>query len=223
MTRPRLLATSVLAFALTLGACGTGAAPAFSVGDEEFSNDQLNAEVSDILARPDFFVTVFGFCPTAPDPVSFDPTVDVCPPVASDPPGTYSQAVASFAIRQRIFFAEMKQELETRDLSPSAEDQDFVNNAFGQPGPDGRSFFDLMVTADSSADEAFVSGLLEDFTAQVAIQNVFTDEASFNDFVIDANQRVEVSRRYGTWDPTVGSLEPPEGASPSPARVDFPT
>ncbi|HUW02690.1 MAG TPA: hypothetical protein VMW08_10090, partial [Acidimicrobiales bacterium] len=178
MTRPRLLATSVLAFALTLGACGTGAAPAFSVGDEEFSNDQLNAEVSDILARPDFFVTVFGFCPTALDPVSFDPTVDVCPPVASDPPGTYSQAVASFAIRQRIFFAQMKQELETRGLSPSAEDQDFVNNAFGQPGPDGRSFFDLMATADSSADEAFVSGLLEDFTAQVAIQNVFTDEAS---------------------------------------------
>jgi hypothetical protein len=223
MTRPRLFASSVLAFALILSACGTGGAAAFSVGDEDFSNDQLNAEVDDILARPAFFVTVFGFCPTAPDPSSFDPTLEVCPEVSADPPGTYSQAVASFAIRQRIFFAEMKQELDARGLSPSAEDEDFVNNAFAQPGPDGRSFFDLMVTSDASADEAFVSGLLDDFTAQVALQNLFTDEAAFNDFVIDANQRVEVNQRYGTWDPSVGSLEPPEGASSPPGVVGFPT
>jgi hypothetical protein len=218
--RSRLLASSALALGLLLSACGAGAAPAFSVGDEDFSNQALDDDVEAMLARPAFFANVFGVCPTLSDPTD---TTSVCPEASTHAGGTYPQAVASFAIRQRIFFTQVKQELARRGLAPTAEDEAFVDDAFSQAGPDGRTFLELMFTDDSAADEEFVNLLIDDFSSQVALQNQFPDEASFSAFIAEANADVEVNARYGTWDPTTGALEPPAGSTSPDAPAGFPT
>lgn len=211
MNRTRLLAVSALAISLLLSACGAGAAPAFTVGDEDFSNDQLNQEIDAMLERPSFFAAVFGFCPTIADPTD---TSTVCPEVSLHADGTYPQAVAAFAIRQRIFFSQVKQELAAQGISPTSQDREFVNEALTQVGEDGRSVLDLLSTSDQVADEAFIGALIDDFASQVALQNLFPGEEAFNAFIADANATVEVNSRYGSWNSELQSLEPPAAAIP---------
>lgn len=211
--RPFRAALLAVVVALT-ASCGSGSEVALRVGEVTFTHEDVLHEIDQVIEHREFYATAFGFCPTTGeqlaqgfvDPATID---DTCPDAAgAELDGTLPRSTVEFVLVRRIFVERLEQEYAARGFTPGPEVIAEVDAAFAQPGPDGRTFEELIRIGDEGRDSAYLEQVRSDVIAQLATSFAFTSQDDFNAFLATSAVDVELHDRYGTWDPALSDFAP---------------
>ncbi|MEO7428889.1 MAG: hypothetical protein ABIY48_05855 [Acidimicrobiales bacterium] len=181
----RLLALAVAVLAI-LGAtgCADSVSPAARIGDVKIGNDAFLAEVAEWVGNP----------------AAIDPTV-----LGEPNPGTYPLDLVRQLLQQRIEFELHHQEFDHLGLKlDDAMRQQGLASIFGDPAAAEGPF--------KGFSKAFAASFTDDVARQLAVQTKLgdTDYTAWHTKA-QAQTPIEISPRYGTWDPATGQITPPKG------------
>lgn len=181
----RLLALAVAALALLAATgCADSVSPALRVGDVKIGNDAFLAEVAEWVANP-----------AAIDPAALGTTS----------PGTYKLDIVRQLLQQRIDFELHRQEFDKLGLKlGDSMRQEALAALFGDPSLADQAF--------KAFSKTFAASFTDDVARQLAVQNKLgpTDYPTWRTTAY-ATVDIEISPRYGTWDPKTGQITPPQG------------
>lgn len=181
----RLLALAVAALALVGGAgCADDVSPAVRIGDRKIGNDAFLAEVAEWAGNPE-----------AVDPAT----------LGDRSPGTYPLELVSQLLAQRIDFELHRQEFDVLGLKlDDAMREQALTSIFGDPSAAEGAF--------SAFSEEFAQAFTDDVARQLAVQTELGED-SYTEWRTKAfaETAIEVSPRYGTWDPKSAQIIAPKG------------
>ena len=191
----RLLALPVAGFALlTATGCADDVSPALRVGDVTISNDEFMDEVDEWMGNP----------------VAVDPST-----LTTAAPGAHPGELVRQLLTQRIDIVLHNQEFDALGLELTDDLREQALEAvFQQAVQSG-------VSAEDAAEEAFAAfsdDFAEEYTDDIARQLAVQDELGqqgYSEWAAEAYDDVdiEVNSRYGRWDSTSRTIEPPSSAS----------
>jgi hypothetical protein len=193
----RALAVIVLLGVAVLGSgCGDSGAWALRFAGRTVSYAELEDELDEIAGNEAFqpFVVASGVAP------------------GGSANGSYSQAFVAAVISNRLFFDIVAIEAERRDIEVTEEHREGASSFF--EGVDPSSGVEL--TADrvlGAFSDEYRARIEDDLARLVAFQQGFTSQEEFNAWLraaFDAAD-IEVSPRYGRWDPAAAQVIPPDG------------
>lgn len=193
----RLLAFAVAAISLvTVTGCADDVSPAVQVGDTKVSDDALLDEVAEWRASPTL-LEVFQL----PEPTGGGPE-------------TYPTSFVDLVLTNRIIFEVHRAKFE--ELGLEIADQDVRDmRAGGLLNDAARTRAVLDELSGPYGDR-----LVEDVVRQTIVQNALGEEYEAWAMEAFSDAEIEVSPRYGRWDPASGQVVPPEGPT-QPAPVGF--
>ncbi len=191
----RLFALAVVALALVGSAgCANDVSPALRVGSLKIGNDEFLAEVAEWVGNP----------------VAVDPAT-----VQGQTPGTYPLELVRQLMQQRIDFSLHNAKFAELGLVvDDAARQQALTVLFGDP-----SFADQAFSAFSPE---FATSFTDDVARQIGVSD-FLGELDYSTWRDDAYKTtdIEVSPRYGTWDPETGQITPPPGPRQPTSPLSF--
>ena len=180
----RRLLLPLVAALVVLAGCANDVSPALRVGAYKLGNDRFLAEVAE----------------WAGNPVAVDPQM-----LGDGPPGTYPLDLVRQLMQQRIDFAIHNQKFEALGLTlDDALREQALTVLFGDPSVADEAF--------ETFSTAFAQEFTDDVARQIAVQNELGDEGYVEwRTAAYAESDVEVSPRYGRWDPESGQVIAPDG------------
>jgi hypothetical protein len=187
---PALLAVPVLAAALASG-CADEAAAA-RVGDTTISNDDLMSEVKATAGSEALLQ-------------AFEVPSDAVPGQA-DADKSYSQQFVGFILQNRVIAVLREQLAAKEDIEVTESDLD-----------DAEARLSSGLEQSGGDIDDLPKSLREQLTTEIAtaarLEAEFGSSDDVNAALGDLAREIdiEVSSKYGSWDPSVGSLVPPDG------------
>jgi hypothetical protein len=192
----RKIAALPALFTVALAACGDSQTAAIRVGDVDVSEQELFDDLDEFASNPDF--------------VQLETA-------SSEVPDGYTSEFVTIAINDRVFRELNRAEFEARGLELTDEQRDEARTVLaGSPEESG----DIL----GSFSDDFAERYVDDVARQVALQNELGDEG-YNEWITNAlaETEIEVSSRFGSWDPAAGRAVPPaapEGSSEAPTEPE---
>ena len=187
----RLVPLTLAALVLVVSAgCAKDVSPAARVGQVRISDKQLDDEVTQ----------------WAHNPAAFDKSQ-----LATLNPGTFPMQLVTTILQQRIDLDLHNQEFASLHLTLSDSDRSAALSALFQ----GDS--SLAQQALGGFTKAYATGYVDDISRQYAVQAKLGQQgyvAWRNKAYADAH--VQVSPRYGSWDPKAQAIVAPKGPQPAP-------
>ena len=190
----RLVPLSLAALVLVASAgCAKDVSPAARVGSVRITDKQLDDEVNQ----------------WAHNPAAFDKTQ-----LATLNPGTYPMQLVSTILQQRIDLDLHNQEFSSLHLTLSDSDRSAALAALFQ----GDS--SLAQQALGGFSKAYATGYVDDISRQYAVQAKLgqQDYTAWRTKAYAA-AHIEVSPRYGSWDPKAQAIVAPKGPQPAPGET----
>lgn len=187
----RLLPLAAVALALSLvGGCADDVSPAATIGDRTITSDQLFAEVDEWASSP----TLLDALETGS--------------VEGAGSGTYATAFVDFVLSNRIRFELHNEEFLTQGLTLTPDDIEAVR----------AGLLDDPATTETALAELspeYRDQLLSDVARQFAVSQALAEGyAQWRTEAFAA--AIAIDPRFGSWDPTGGSVVPPSGPRPAP-------
>lgn len=181
----RLLAPALFALAVLLASgCADSVSPAVRVGVDKIGNDEFLAEVAEWVGNP----------------AAVDPSM-----LGEPTPGTFPLELARQLLQQRIDFTLHNQEFAKLGLKlDEAMREQALTVLFGDPSAAADAF------SEFSAE--FASAFTDDVARQIAVSEALGED-DYNTWrtAAYAETDIEVSPRYGSWDPESGQIVAPIG------------
>lgn len=181
----RLLAPALVALAVLLASgCADSVSPAVRVGADKIGNDEFLAEVAE----------------WAGNPAAVDPSM-----LGEPTPGTFPLELARQLLQQRIDFTLHNQEFAKLGLElDEAMREQALTVLFGDPSAADAAF--------SEFSAAFAAAFTDDVARQIAVSEALGEDL-YGTWRTEAYAEtdIEVSPRYGSWDPESGQIVAPTG------------
>lgn len=181
---------STLAFVgLLLAGCADDVSPAVRVGDTKISYSEMQDEIDEWIGNA---ALVDGGIADAV------------------PPGAYEGDFVRGLVAQRVSLELNNQKFEEQGLVlDDAMRQEAVTVVFGD-----------QATADKQLggfSDAYAAAILDDLARQIGLSNALGEEG-YTEWRAEANasSEIEVSPRYGTWDPATATVLAPAEPLPAP-------
>jgi hypothetical protein len=184
----RLLAPLAVVLVLMLGAgCADDVAPAARVGDVTIGNDAFLDEMEEWVGNPNAVTPELA---------------------AAAAPGAFPGELTRQLLTQRVDFELHAQEFESLGLELDQAARDLgIQVLFGDP---------LQAeTALEPFSDDFAASFLDDVARQVAVEEALGEGYTAWRQQAYATTDIEVSPRYGTWNGTIGAIDPPAGPRPA--------
>lgn len=192
----RLLQLLLVPLLLVAGACGDAVSPGLRVGDRTVGHDELIDEMGEWAGNDALegqFLARFG-----------------------PAPGSYSTELSSAVLRFRIQRELVNGEFDARDLQVRREHREQAPQVlYGDP--------QTAAQIEAGFSRSYAEDLLADTARELAVVEELGDQ-EFIQWLSEAasTTRIEVSSRFGEWDPQLQQVVPPSGPATTTTAITAP-
>jgi hypothetical protein len=192
----RFASLVLVAGLLLASGCGDSVSPALRVGEQTFDYDTVLSEIGEWAGNPMLqgqFTSVEG-----------------------PSPGSYSTEVTSAVLRYRIQRELVNAEARRRGLSPDQEQRAQARELLYGDAQTAEQM-------EQGFSDDYARSLLDDAALELALIDDIGDE-EYGQWIARApvGQRIEVSSRFGRWDPDTQSVVPPSGPTTTVTAITAP-